>query len=518
MPIAERPESIGPFPLDYVDSAVIVYGADTTVLFANESACRLLGWPRDQMSGRPISDPLWSFSREDGTPLSPAEHPVSRVLATGRPLRHALVGATRRTTGERVWVSASAVPELAEGGAVRRVVVTFADITERQRGEEERVELQEQLVQAQRMESVGQLAGGIAHDFNNILMVVKGYCELMRLAAGENEALAGGLGQIETNADRAIELTRQLLAFSRKQTLRPVVIDLNNLVGDMEHMLRRLIGEDVELLIVPAEHPAMVTADRSQIEQVLVNLAANARDSMPVGGKLSLNISWADVDAGDGLAPGPYIVLTVSDTGQGMDPETTRRIFEPFFSTKGEAKRSGLGLATVYGIVHQSGGTIRVKSDVGRGTTFSIFLPRVEVSLSRRGEEGDRSAAEGKLVLVVEDEPALRGLVVMMLEKLGYLVHEAGNGSEALRMVQEGGLKPDLLLTDVVMPGMSGTVLVERLRGFMPELKVMYMSGYADETILDHGVISAGMEFLRKPFSMNDLEERVNALLGPAKL
>ena len=523
MPTQDRPESLGAFPLEYVDFAVIVHDTDTSVLFANETACRLLGLSADQLRGRGIADPLWSFYREDGTPLPLDEHPVSRALVTGRPVRRLLLGVTRPATKDRVWVLASALPESDAQGGVRRIVLSFTDVTERQKAEAERAELHEQLVQAQRMESVGQLAGGIAHDFNNIMMVMKGYCELMRLAAGQNEGLTNGLAQIETHADRAIELTRQLLAFSRKQTLRPDVLDLNNLAVDMERMLRTLVGEDVQLETIPAQHPAMVTADRSQIEQVLVNLAGNARDAMPLGGKLTIEVSWVDIDAAaadcdQNLAPGPYIMMAVSDTGEGMEPETTRRIFEPFFNAKGDGKRTGLGLSTVYGIVHQSGGTIRVKSAVGRGTTFYILLPRVEVSLSRGNDEADRRAAESRLVLVVEDEPALRGLVVMMLEKLGFSVKEAGNGREALRMIEEGGVKPDLLLTDVVMPEMSGTVLVERLHSRMPDLKVMFMSGYADETILDHGVIGPGMEFLRKPFSMTDLEGRVEALLGPSRL
>jgi two-component system cell cycle sensor histidine kinase/response regulator CckA len=520
MPSTERPVGAEAFPLEYVDVAAMVYGPDTAVIFANDSACCLLGLSRDEMLGKRLGDSLWSFFSEDGESLSTDEHPVARAVATAQPVWRSLIAAGRPQEGDRVWLLASAIPELDNGGGVRRVVLTLVDVTDGQTASADRAGLEERLIQAQRMESVGQLAGGIAHDFNNILMVMKGYCELTRLAVGENKPLLDGLEKIESQADRAIELTRQLLAFSKKQTLHPADIDLNNLFADMEPMLRTLVGEGIQVVVNPASHPATVTADRAQLEQALVNLAANARDSMPVGGKLTIDISWVDIDEGStlsehGVEPGSYVKVAVSDTGEGMDAETKRRVFEPFFKPKGEG--SGLGLSTAYGIVHQSGGTINVDSAPGKGSTFTIYLPRVEFALARTGGAADRASAPGgRAVLVVEDEPALRGLVVMMLEKLGYDVFEAGNGGEALRLIQEEGLQPDLLLTDVVMPEMSGTVLVERLQGFMPGLKVMYMSGYADETILDHGIIGAGMEFLRKPFSMTDLEERVEALLGPS--
>jgi two-component system cell cycle sensor histidine kinase/response regulator CckA len=646
MPMTEQPEIAQSLPLDNVQSGVIIHGSDTRVLFANQSACTLLGLSRDQMVGTTSSDSLWAFVRQDGTPLPAEEHPVNVVLAADRPVLNIVLGAVCHSTGERVWASVSARPERGPGGAIDRVLVTLADITElkqRQaeleialeadraiierapegvyiesnghfqylnpemarllgaakrdeligseviaviapeyrrpiggrvgavyeattepvaidylrfdgsrvaleatavsvqkdseevhavfvrdrsefrRAEAEKATLLEQLTQAQRMETAGQLAGGVAHDFNNILMVMKGYCELMRLAAAGNDSILSALSQIEVHADRAVDLTRQLLAFSRRQTLSPIVIDLNNLLADMEHMLQRLVGENVQLAIALSPHPAMVTADRTQIEQVLVNLAANARDCMPRGGKLSVGLSWVDVSAtadvdGSGLIAGPYVMLSVSDTGVGMDAETKRRIFEPFFSARGEGRGSGLGLSTVYGVVHQSGGTIRVDSELDEGTTFSILLPRVEVTLSRRGgDSSGAAAAERKMVLVVEDEAALRGLVVMMLEKLGYSVQEAASGPDALKLVDEGKLEPDLLLTDVVMPEMSGSDLVTRVRERMPHLKVIFMSGYADETILDHGVSDPDFQFLRKPFSMADLESHMTSVLGSAK-
>ena len=424
-----------------------------------------------------------------------------------------------RLDGSRLAVETSVVLLPSDGGGSQLVFVR--DRTEQRKADADRAALQEQLLQAQKMESVGQLAGGIAHDFNNILMVQRGYLEMMRLTLKEGDPIADGLAQIEAYAERATELTRQLLAFSRKQPLHPVVLDLNYLLEESEPMLRRLMGENIEVVTVPAAHPAQVEADRAQLEQVLINLAVGSRDAMPKGGRLTLEASWADVEAGSAeserdIAPGPYILLAVRDTGRGMDAETARRIFEPFFVGKGQSQGTGLGLSAVYGIVRQSGGDILVDSELGKGATFRIYLPRVEVSVAAPGGAAESMAEQaGPLVLVVEDEPALRGLVVAMIEKMGYVVKEAANGGQALALVEREGLVPDLLLTDVVMPEMSGSVLAERLRGRMPGLKVIYMSGYADDTILDYGVVDPNVDFLRKPFSMASLETRITKVLGP---
>ncbi len=531
MPLTERPDDAQTQPLEHVQSGVIVYGPDARVLFANPSACTLLGLSEEQLAGKDPSNASWAFVGADGSPLLPDEHPVNRALAMGGPIVDETVGVTRAGTGESLWLAASARPQLAVDGTAQGVVLTLVDVTELKKRvsdlecvvETEQAALRDQLVQAQRMETAGQLAGGVAHDFNNILMVMKGYCELMRLAAAGNDGILNALSQIEVHADRAVDLTRQLLAFSRRQTLSPVVLDLNNLMTDMEHMLQRVLGESIQLVTSLSPHPAMVTADRTQVEQVLVNLAMNARDSMPRGGKLSVRISWVDIETtlpGDdpGFNPGAYVMLSVSDTGQGLDEATKRRIFEPFFSIKGEGKGMGLGLSTVYGVIHQSGGTVRVESELGKGTTFSILLPRVEVTLPKRGDGPATAAgADSKAVLVVEDEAALRGLVVMMLERLGYAVHEASNGPDALRLVEGGGLRPDVLLTDVVMPEMSGSDLAAKMRQLLPTMKVVFMSGYADETILDHGVSDPAFEFLRKPFSMSDLESHLESVLGMHK-
>ena len=426
-----------------------------------------------------------------------------------------------RLDGSRIPVESTAVRFAGDGDGVH--LVFLRDRTERAKAFEERALLAEQLLDAQKMESVGLLAGGIAHDFNNILMVQRGYCEMMRLGMKDGDPMADGLTKIEEYAERATQLTRQLLAFGRKQNLRPVVIDLNYLMDDMEPVLMRLVGEGIRLTIVRSLHPPMVKADRSQMEQVLVNLAAYARDAMPQGGNLAIRIDWVDLDESSpeltpDLRPGAHILLSVGDTGPGMDPETARRVFEPFFATKGQAQAPGLGLPSVHGIVHQSGGDIRVESEPGKGTTFSVYLPRVENSLAMPTKREDKKRpGEAKLVLIVEDEPALRGIVTMMLEKLGYRTREASNGAEALALVERQGLRPDLVLTDVVMPEMSGTVLAENLRKHMPSLKVVYMSGYADETVLGHGVVGERVDFLRKPFSMADVAGRLEAVFGPTR-
>ncbi|OFW60995.1 MAG: hypothetical protein A2133_04260 [Actinobacteria bacterium RBG_16_64_13] len=423
-----------------------------------------------------------------------------------------------RADGTGVPIETTAVVCRFKGQAAHLVFVR--DCTEREMAELERAELQEQLQQAQKMESVGQLAGGVAHDFNNILMVQKGYCELMKLELREGDPLAASLAHIEASAERATALTRQLLAFSRKQTLQPTVLDLNILVESLDDMLHRLVGEDVDLVMSLASEPALVKADSVQLEQVLVNLAANARDAMPRGGSLAIAVSPVEIDdsygeSHAGVEPGPYVMLSVSDTGSGMDAETKRRIFEPFYTTKGEGRGTGLGLSTVYGIVHQSGGSIWVYSEPGNGTTFRVYLPQAEgepepVAPPEVGAAGGK----GQLILIVEDEPSLRSLASLMIERLEYRAVEAANGGEALILVEEEGLRPDLLLTDVIMPGMSGSVLVERLRKTLPDLRVIFMSGYPDSAMANHGIIDSDISFLQKPFSMSGLAAKVRATLG----
>jgi len=391
-----------------------------------------------------------------------------------------------------------------------------------QRAYEELSQTQEQLTQARKMEAVGRLAGGIAHDFNNLLTVLIGRSQLLLRRLGAEDPVRADIELMEHTADRAADLTRQLLAFSRKQVLQPSVLDLNVVVANLAEMLRRLIGEDIAL--VTALDPALshVKADPGQIEQIVMNLAANARDAMSKGGRLTLETNNAELDAAYArrhveVRPGPYVMLAVSDTGLGMSPETLTHIFEPFFTTKGPGQGTGLGLATVYGIVKQSDGHIWVYSEPGRGTTFKIYLPRVE-------EAVDPSVARWRLpeparghetILLVEDELAVRDLARDVLRAYGYTVLEAQDGREAL-LISERYFGPiHLMLTDVVMPEMSGRELASQLAPLRPTMPVIYMSGYTDAAVVHHGVLDPGTTFLQKPFTPDALARKLRQVLDP---
>jgi len=414
----------------------------------------------------------------------------------------------------RKWVRTIGQPKV-ERGKVVQVRGSFQDITERHR-------LEEQFQQAQRLESVGRLAGGVAHDFNNMLAVILGYAELMLTDLSPGDPHFEKVRQILEAGVRSRNLIRQLLAFSRKQVLQPEVLDLNAVVKNLEKMLRRLIGEDIELTARLAENLGAVEADPGQIEQVIMNLAVNARDAMPEGGKLSIETGEVRLDEDyarnhKGVRPGEYVMLAVTDTGQGMDKMTQAKIFEPFFTTKEQGKGTGLGLATVYGIVKQSGGNIWCYSEPGRGTTFKVYLPRVRAEPEGRAEVQAGEAAPSGLehILVVEDESTVRLLLDRVLGSLKYRVTVAADGPQALELVEGRGLRPDLVITDVVMPGMSGRELVERLRKDRPDLKVLYMSGYTDNAIVHHGVLDPGTPFLQKPFTRHSLAAKIREVLGP---
>lgn len=396
------------------------------------------------------------------------------------------------------------------------------DISERKRAEVEMASLQEQLRQAQKMEAVGRLAGGIAHDFNNVLTVMKGTCQLSLLDLRPQDPLYANLKEIERCVDRAADLTRQLLIFSRKQVIEMRVLDLNRLIKNLDKMLHRLLGEDVELVTSFDEHLGTIKADPGQLEQVIINLVVNARDAMPRGGKLTIETSNVELDEEYGrkhigVEPGPYVMVSVSDTGVGMTPEVRERIFEPFFTTKAEGRGTGLGLSTVYGIVKQIGGSIWVYSEPGRGTTFKIYLPRVDAPLEEIKKETLPEIPRGtETVLVVEDERTVRELAVRLLKKQGYNVLEAADGGKAFLLCEKHREPIHLILTDVVMPGMSGRELAERLRKIHPEARVLFMSGYTDDVIFHHGVLSEGTGFIEKPFTLETLARKVRQVLGKA--
>jgi PAS domain S-box-containing protein len=386
----------------------------------------------------------------------------------------------------------------------------------------ERRALEQQLRQSQKMEAVGRLAGGIAHDFNNLLMVISGYSEFLLERLGAEPHLRGPAQEIASAAERASSLTRQLLAFSRKQMLAPRIVNLNDVATENIKMLTRMIGEDVDLVMVPSPNLWLVRADAGQIDQVIMNLAVNARDAMPSGGKLTLETSNVTLDEEYArfhapLRPGDYVMIAISDTGAGMDSDTQSHIFEPFFTTKG-TKGTGLGLSTVYGIVKQSGGYIWVYSEVGRGTTFKIYLPRV----ASTGEPAAQVAAPAayrkvepgtETILLVEDEPNLRYLARQYLEKQGYKVIEAADGAVAMQIAVAHEATIHLLLTDVIMPGMNGRELAQRISEIRPNVKVLYMSGYTENVIGHNGTLDAGVRLLQKPFNLRDLKRVVREVL-----
>ena len=385
----------------------------------------------------------------------------------------------------------------------------------------DRKRLEDQLLQAQKLEAIGSLAGGLAHDFNNILTAITGYSELSLRRLGEEDPIRKNIQEIYKASQRAGDLTRQLLAFSRKQVMQPRVLNLNGIISNMERMLRRLLGEDIELATRLESKGVQVKVDEGQIEQVIMNLAVNARDAMPNGGKLTIetDVTTLGEDAAQrllGLGAGPYVRLTVSDTGSGMDAEVRGKIFEPFFTTKQRGKGTGLGLATVYGIVKQSGGHIAVASEPEKGSTFQVYLPQAagEISAAAREKPAPAPSAQGsETILLVEDEEAVRDLLREVLQGKGYRVLEARDGFEALRLSTGHSGSIDLLLTDVIMPKMNGRELAERLKPERPKTKVLYMSGYTDNAIVHRGVLEDGTAFLQKPFTPETLAQKVREIL-----
>jgi two-component system cell cycle sensor histidine kinase/response regulator CckA len=416
-----------------------------------------------------------------------------------------------------ITVRCSGRPVHDEAGGLAYLEVFAEDITE------QRV-LEKQLRMAQKMEAIGRLSGGIAHDFNNLLGVIIGYSQVMKRSLGPAHSSYEHAEEIEKASQRAVSLTRQLLAFSRQQVLEPAILNLNGLVTDMEKMLPRLIGEDIKLSLTLDPALGQVKADQGQVEQVLMNLAVNARDAMPGGGKLTIQTANVELDVAytrqhPGSKPGRYIMLAVTDTGIGMDPETQAHIFEPFFTTKERDKGTGLGLSTVYGVVKQSGGYIAVDSEKGKGASFSVYLPRVEQTVEAPEASSPKplSVRGSETILLVEDAEPLRKLAHMFLKDNGYQVLTAGDGEEALQVARRHAAPIQLLLTDVVMPGINGRVLAERLAPWQPGMKVLYMSGYTDSFIAGHGVLEPGTHLLHKPFTEEALARKVREVLESHK-
>jgi two-component system cell cycle sensor histidine kinase/response regulator CckA len=419
----------------------------------------------------------------------------------------------RRGDGTLIWVSVGVRVERDAGGQVLHYEWSVADITERKR-------LESELRQAQKLEAIGQLAGGIAHDFNNLLTVITGRSHLALGQLPADHAVRRHIDLIQTTAERAAALTRQLLAFSRKQILEPKVLDVNAIVAGLAPMLSRLIGENLELVAVPAPDLGRVKADPSQLEQVIVNLAVNARDAMPQGGTLSIETGNVELDEGyasrhPGASAGRFVRLAIRDTGHGMDATVKARIFEPFFTTKEPGKGTGLGLATVFGIVKQSGGSIGVESEPGQGTTFTVYLPRVDAEVDRMATAtaAPTLARGSETILLVEDEDEVRALARETLEGHGYTVIQAAAPAEALRLAGLHAGPMHLLVTDVVMPQLSGRGLADQLTPDRSDLRVLYMSGYTDDAMVRHGVLEEGTAFLPKPFTPHALLSKVREVL-----
>jgi two-component system cell cycle sensor histidine kinase/response regulator CckA len=475
---------------------------------ANEACLRLVGYSReDLLSGEMRWDVLTPPEYHDSDRLALEQ---LRTTGVASPWEKQFF----RKDGGRISVLIGVTTRVAADGDVECVSFVL-DISERK-------QLEQQLRQAQKMEAVGRLAGGIAHDFNNLLGVIIGYSEIFEERLGLSDPLRPKAEQIKKAGLRAATLTRQLLAFSRQQVLEPKVLDLNAVVADTLKMLQRVLGEDIELIASPGPELGRIKADQGQIEQVIMNLAVNARDAMPHGGTLRISTTNEDLDEVYVLqhpavvVPGSYVMFAVSDTGCGMDRETQTKIFEPFFTTKELGKGTGLGLATVYGVVKQSGGYIWVYSELGRGSTFKIYLPRIEEALtaSDSGKGGKEIGRGWETILLVEDALPLRGLAHELLEDSGYTVLEAANGADAIQVAEQHQGPIHLLLTDVVMPGMDGAKVAEYMTRIYPGIKVLYASGYTDDTIVHHGVLNSGIALLQKPFTRATLTNKVREVLG----
>ena len=482
---------------------IIAVDREARIQVWNPAMERLTGLAAARCLGSPVGEVLKEIGAGDLAAYFRRALSGERVAAPRRRLARA---------GGEPTLEGHYAPVLDGAGRIGGALCVVRDVSAQQ-------QLEEQLLQAQKIEAVGQLAGGVAHDFNNLLTVILGYCELAELRVDEAAGVRGDLGEIRRAAARAATLTRQLLAFSRKQVLQPEVVFPNDEVRELEQMLRRLIGEKVELGTLLAADAGRVLVDRNQLHQVLVNLLVNARDAMPDGGKLLIETRNSELDehyarVHPGARPGSYVMIAVSDTGTGMDESVRSRVFEPFFTTKERGKGTGLGLSMVYGVVKQSGGYIWVYSEPGHGTTFKLFLPRVDgPAETRQAGEMVREAASGhETVLVVEDEDVVRGLVVRLLQLRGYCVLEAERGEAALAAAS-GARDLRLLITDVVMPDMSGRELARELQRRCPGLKVLFISGYTDESIASHGVLDPGVELLEKPFTAEALARRVREIL-----
>jgi len=504
--------------LTSIGDAVLTADINGRVTFMNPVAARLTGWSLDQARGADVGQVFRIVQEDSG---EPAEDPVRQVMREGRTIGLANHTVLLSRDGERHPIADNGAPILDDGGRLQGVVLVFRDMSDEKA-------LREQLDRAQRLESLGRLAGGVAHDFNNLLTVIGGGLGLALARPDLGAAPRADLQDVHEATRRAVGLTRQLLAFSRRQVMQPRVVEINTAVNEAAKMVRRILRENVELEIDLDEGAGRVVVDPVQLEQVLLNLAINGADAMPNGGRLTLRTDALALGPGSafGLPSGSYARLRVIDNGCGMDPLTIERAFEPFFSTKEPGRGTGLGLSTVDGIVRQSGGVARIDSQIGHGTTFTILLPRSNLPEritgeteaqgvpAARGAESSLEAARPRTILIVEDDPAVRKLASLILDAQGYRILAAASGCEALALQADQEQAIDLLITDLVMPGMSGSEVARAFRARTPPLPVLFMSGYADEVVAHEGMHPNDGAFLAKPFTPASLVATVRSVLG----
>ncbi len=495
---------------DTMDEGVIWISPDQKILKANPAAERIMKLVPSSIRGAPYSVPETEFVRSDGSIMPLEEMAGYMAMRERQPIGNIAMG-LKIQSNPITWINYSAIPLYDEAGELQGAVATFMDVTSQK-------ELETQLMHSQKMEAVGRLAGGIAHDFNNVLTVISGNAQIVLMRMSEDDPLRERIEGIEKAAGHAEALTRQLLAFSRKQVIQHQAVDLNSVLAHLYPMLRRLIGEDIELITQRDRKICSIMADSGQIEQIIVNMALNSRQAMPGGGKIIIETDEIDLDDSyvlthPYLEPGHYAMLAISDTGCGMSDEVKEKIFEPFFTTKEEG--TGLGLSTVYGIVRQCGGSIIVYSEVDTGTTFKIFLPPADAESPEddSGEAGEVDLSGTETILLVEDEASVRELATEILEDLGYMVYPCESPAVARQVCSDMGEAIDLLLTDVVMPGQSGVELARLLQDKLPDLRVLYMSGYTDDAMVQRGVLQHEAAFLPKPFTPAVLAAKIREVL-----
>ena len=490
--------------LDMAAAPVIMCDEDDRITYWNKRAESVYGWNEEEAIGQHLTELLHTVLPE---PIQDIKRQLTSVGQWSGELKRT------RKDGSAAFVSSSwTLRRTGRHGLTR--LESGHDLTEQHL-------LEEQFLQAQKMEAVGRLSGGVAHDFNNILMIIIGYGDLLKEQLGSDERQRRMIDEILKAANRAASLTHQLLAFSRKQILMPKVVDLNNVLADLGKMLPRLIGEDIDLEIVPGNGLGRVMADASQMQQVVMNLVVNARDAMPDGGRLTIETANTEWDEKSGreysieAKPGPFVLLSVADNGIGMDRETRAHLFEPFFTTKSVDKGTGLGLSIVYGVVKQSGGFIWVDSEPGQGTTFKIYLPRIEAEETNASPTNvpPKSRRGSEIILLVEDEQGVREAISHFLRGQGYTVLEAHNPTVAIEIAQEQSKPIHLLMTDMIMPEMNGRELARQLTATRPEMGVLYISGYTDRAIAGGTTIDANMNFLQKPFGFDVLGRKLRDIL-----